>query len=231
MSRHLAIGDVHGCITALKTLFEFVGLRSDDTVVFLGDYIDRGPDSAAVLDFILDLGNTHKVIPLRGNHELMMLDSREKKSWLYSWLQYGGEETLASYAGSVDPAAPFAEVPEAHMDFLENKLLSYYECDTHFFVHANADADKPLDKQPDASLYWRRFRNPERHCSNKIMVCGHTIQTSGLPASNGDAICIDTWAYGGGWLTCLEVESETVMQANEAGETREFALARTDQQS
>ena len=92
MSRHLAIGDIHGCNTALETLIEFVGLRSDDTIVFLGDYVDRGPDSAAVLDFVIDLMKTHNVIPLRGNHELMMLDSREKKSWLHSWLQYGGAE-------------------------------------------------------------------------------------------------------------------------------------------
>ena len=117
------------------------------------------------------------------------------------------------------------------MNFLENGLRSYYECDTHFFVHANADADKALSAQPDSSLYWRRFRNPERHSSNKIMVCGHTIQESGEPAYNGNAICIDTWAYGDGWLSCLEVESGTVWQANEAGETRCLALTRTDLQN
>ncbi len=226
MSRHLAIGDIHGCNTALETLIDFVGLRSDDTIVFLGDYVDRGPGSAAVLDFVIDLMKTHNVIPLRGNHELMMLDSREKKSWLHAWLQYGGTETLASYSDTVNPEEPFTVVPQAHMDFLENGLLPYYECDTHFFVHANADADKPLDEQPDSSLYWRRYRNPERHCSDKIMVCGHAIQESGEPANNGDAICIDTWAFGDGWLSCLDVASETVWQANEAGETRTLSLAK-----
>jgi serine/threonine protein phosphatase 1 len=227
VSRHLAIGDIHGCNTALETLIDFVELRSDDTIVFLGDYVDRGPGTAAVLDFVIDLAKKHKVIPLRGNHELMMLDSREKKSWLYSWLQYGGTETLASYSDTPNSAEPFADVPEAHMNFLENGLLSHYECDTHFFVHANADADTPLDEQPDSSLYWRRFRDPERHCSDKIMVCGHTIQESGEPAYNGDAICIDTWAYGDGWLSCLDVESGTVWQANEAAETRTLSLTET----
>lgn len=228
MSRHLAIGDIHGCNTALEALIDFVGLRSDDTIIFLGDYVDRGPDTAAVLDFVIGLGKTHKVIPLRGNHELMMLDSRKQKSWLHSWLQYGGAETLAAYSGNVDPEDPLADIPEVHMDFLQNQLLSHFECDTHFFVHANADADKPLDEQPDSSLYWRRYRDPEKHCSGKIMVCGHTVQESGLPANNGDAVCIDTWAYGDGWLTCLDVESASVWQANEAGETRTFPLARTD---
>jgi serine/threonine protein phosphatase 1 len=231
MSRHLAIGDIHGCNTALEGLIAFVGLRSDDTIVFLGDYVDRGPGSAAVLDFVISLGKTHKVIPLRGNHELMMLDSREKKSLLFSWLRYGGEETLASYSETVDPERPFAQVPKAHMEFLENELWSYYECDTHFFVHANADADKALPEQPDSSLYWRRFKDPERHISNKIMVCGHTIQESGEPAFNGHAICIDTWAYGDGWLSCLDVESGIVWQANEAGETRRLSLTRTDLQN
>ncbi len=226
MSRHLAIGDIHGCNRALETLIDFVGLRSDDTIVFLGDYIDRGPGSAAVLDFVIDLMKTNKVIPLRGNHEIMMLDSREKKSWLHAWLRYGGAETLASYSDTVNPEEPLTVVPQAHMDFLENGLLAYYECDTHFFVHANADADKPLEEQPDSSLYWRRYRDPERHCSDKIMVCGHTIQESGEPANNGDAICIDTWAFGEGWLSCLDVASETVWQANEAGETRTFSLTK-----
>ena len=227
MSRHLAIGDIHGCNTALETLIAYVGLRSDDTIVFLGDYVDRGPGTAAVLDFVIDLMKTHNVVPLRGNHELMMLDSREKKSWLHAWLQYGGAETLASYSETVNPEDLFADIPAAHMDFLENQLLPHYECDTHFFVHANADADKPLDEQPDSSLYWRRFRDPERHCSDKVMVCGHTIQESGEPANNGDAICIDTWAYGDGWLSCLNVESGTVWQANEAGETRMVSLTKT----
>jgi serine/threonine protein phosphatase 1 len=228
MSRHLAIGDIHGCITALETLIVYVELKSDDTIVFIGDYVDRGPDSAAVLDFVIDLAKTHTVIPLRGNHELMMLDSGEMKSWMHSWLQYGGAETLASYSETVNPEDPFADIPAVHMDFLQNQLQTHYECDTHFFVHANADADKPLDKQPDASLYWRRFGDPKRHCSDKIMVCGHTIQESGEPASNGDAICIDTWAYGDGWLSCLDVESGTVWQANQAGETRTLSLAKTD---
>jgi serine/threonine protein phosphatase 1 len=231
MSRHLAIGDIHGCNTALETLIDFVGLKSDDTVVFLGDYVDRGPDTAAVLDFVINLSKTHTVIPLRGNHELMMLDSREKESWLHSWLQYGGAETLASYSEAVNPEDLFADIPAVHMDFLENQLLAHYECDTHFFVHANADADTPLDEQPDSSLYWRRYLDPQKHCSGKIMVCGHTIQESGEPANNGDAVCIDTWAYGEGWLTCLHVESETVWQANQARQTRTFALAKTDLQS
>jgi serine/threonine protein phosphatase 1 len=218
MTRHLAIGDIHGCITALTTLVESVALKDDDTIVFLGDYVDRGPDARAVVDLIIELGKTHNVVPLRGNHEIMMLDAREKQSWLRPWLSYGGEETLQSYGGSFDG------VPDEHIEFLQNSLIAYYECDTHFFVHACAESHRPLDGQSDAALYWRKFGNPDLHCSGKIMVCGHTPQESGVPLDNGNAVCIDTLAYGGGWLSCLDVESGTVWQGNEAGEARTIEI-------
>ncbi|MGI9270496.1 MAG: metallophosphoesterase family protein [Woeseiaceae bacterium] len=223
MSRHLAIGDIHGCITALRTLVDFVGLHADDTIVPLGDYVDRGPDSAAVIDFVIDLGTKHNVVPLRGNHEIMMLEAREKESWLAPWLGYGGRETLQSYASSDAEAGTFSDVPDAHFDFIENKLQDYYECETHFFVHANADPKIPLDKQKEPALFWQKYKDPAEHCSGKIMVCGHTAQITGVPASNANSICIDTWAYGEGWLTCLDVESGTIWQANESGETRVMA--------
>ena len=222
MTRHLAIGDIHGCITALTALVGFVDLRSDDTIVTLGDYVDRGPDSCAVLDFIISLGGSHQLVPLRGNHEIMMLDARDKKSWLGPWLSYGGEATLQSYGGSFD------DIPDAHVDFLENKLRSYYECESHIFVHANLAPNVALADQPDAALFWQKYKDPGPHCSGKTMVCGHTAQQSGMPLSNGHSVCIDTWAHGEGWLTCLDVGSGTVWQANEAGDTRTMELDAPD---
>ena len=218
LGRHLAIGDIHGCITALESLIDAVEPRADDTIVTLGDYVDRGPDARAVVDFVIQLSTQHKVIALRGNHEIMMLDAREKQSWLRPWLSYGGEATLQSYGGTFD------DVPDEHFEFLENGLVAYYECDTHFFVHANAETHLALEDQSDAALYWRKFGNPDRHCSGKIMVCGHTPQQSGVPLDNGNAVCIDTLAHGGGWLTCLDVSSGTYWQANETGETRQLEL-------
>jgi len=224
VSRHLAIGDIHGCVNALRSLVELISPHPDDTIVMLGDYVDRGPDSARVLDFVIELGETRNLVPLRGNHEIMMLEARDKTSCLYSWLGYGGKETLRSYPATGDDEGPFATVPDAHFDFLENSLVSYHECETHFFVHANADANVALDDQSEANLYWRTYKDPARHCSDKIMVCGHTVQHSGWPVVNDNSICIDTGVYDGGWLTCLDVRSGTFWQANEAGETRTFTL-------
>jgi serine/threonine protein phosphatase 1 len=72
--------------------------------------------------------------------------------------------------------------------------------------------------------YWEPWNDPPRHESGKIMVCGHTSQKSGLPISNGHAVCIDTWACGTGWLSCLHVESGMIWQANQAGDTRKLHL-------
>ena len=237
MPRHLAIGDIHGCIKSLTTLIDFVAPNAEDTIVTLGDYVDRGPDSRAVLDFMIELSERHHLVALRGNHEIMLLDAREKKSWLHSWLQYGGDATLKSYAASGDVSGSHADIPDEHIDFLENQLVSFYECPSHFFVHAFADAELALEDQTDATLFWRKYLDPQPHCSGKKMVCGHTAQRSGLPANDGHSICIDTWAYGGGWLTCLDVDSGTIWQANEAGERRHLALdelasdAKTDPQN
>ena len=214
--RHLAIGDVHGCATSLGVLLECVNPLPDDVVVTLGDYVDRGPDSRGVIELLLGLGKRCQHIALRGNHEIMLLDARQSQSWLRPWLEHGGTQTLASYGSSFD------DMPAEHLDFLEQTLLPFYECDTHFFVHANARDDVPLEQQPDAALYWQKFRNPKAHMSGKIMVCGHTPQSSGLPVRNEHAICIDTKAYADdGWLTCLDVGSGQIWQANESGDTRD----------
>jgi serine/threonine protein phosphatase 1 len=222
--RHLAIGDIHGCFTALESLIDFVAPHCDDTIVTLGDYVDRGPDSRSVIDLLIDLSGKHSLVPLRGNHEIMMLDARDKNSWLQPWLKYGGDATLASYAKAEGEPGSFADIPDAHIDFLENRLVPYYEMESHFFVHAFADAEVSLEEQKDPTLYWRKYIDPEPHCSGKTMVCGHTIQLEGIPLNSGHAICIDTWAYGDGWLSCLDVESGMIWQANEAGERRSFTL-------
>ena len=217
--RHLAIGDIHGCAAALAALLAAVQPASDDVMVTLGDYVDRGPDSKGVIELLLALGTRCRHVALRGNHELMMLDAMRSDAWLSSWLNAGGKATLASYGESFD------DLPSDHLDFLTNTLQPFYECDTHFFVHANARAGQPLEEQSDAARYWQKFRDPEAHMSGKIMVCGHTPQASGVPIRNDHAICIDTKVYADdGWLTCLDVASGKIWQANESGDTRESSI-------
>jgi serine/threonine protein phosphatase 1 len=134
------------------------------------------------------------------------------------WLDNGGDATLFSYSPLGD-VGTILDVPDEHWAFLDG-CRNWYETDSHFFVHANAYADMPLDEQPDFMLLWEQFNEPLPHQSGKIMVCGHTPQHSGRPKNLGHAVCIDTWAHGRGWLTCLDVSTGRYWQANEMGETR-----------
>jgi serine/threonine protein phosphatase 1 len=225
--RTLAIGDIHGCSIAFDTLIAAVKPQPNDKIITLGDYIDRGPDSKGVIERLIRLHETGNLTALRGNHEVMMLQVRhstvlpkvirhQQKS---QWLGKGGNATLASYSQS-GKAGKLTDVPEAHWNFIENICVDWYEIQTHFFVHANACPHLPLADQPDHMLFWEKFNNPPPHFSGKTMVCGHTSQKSGVPLDFGHAICIDTRVYGKGWLTCLDVMSGKVWQANQAGQQR-----------
>ncbi len=212
-----AVGDIHGCSVALQTLLSVVPLQADDTLVTLGDYGDRGPDTKGVISALLLFGQSHHLVALRGNHDQMMLAARTDKQAKREWEQVGRAATLASYGG-------MEAVPDSHWRFLENHCLSYWECDTHFFVHGGVYPDVPLWEQPAHELYWARFEYAQPHMSGKIMVCGHTSQKNGLPKNLGYAVCIDTWVYGSGWLSCLDIGTGNVWQADQDGEHRQFLL-------
>lgn len=217
--RTLAIGDIHGCFRSLDALASFAAFEPDDRIITLGDYVDRGPDSRRVIEWLVDRQATGRLIPLRGNHELMMVAARGSQQHLQEWLSCGGNAVLRSYGTDCLDA-----LPEEHWRFLTKALRSHYCTKSHFYVHANAYAEIPIDEQPDYMLYWESFGNPAPHESGLTMVCGHTPQRDGVPLSVGHAICIDTWACRGGWLTCLDVDSGVCWQANESGETRRFWL-------
>lgn len=226
--RRLAIGDIHGGLTAFNTLLDFVSPKLDDQIITLGDYVDRGPDSCGVLDCLIALYDGGRLIPLRGNHDVMMLNVR-RSGVDPLWLSYGGNVTLRSYgiddSGEIDLQEVLAKIPERHWKFLEEDCLPYYETEEHIFVHANLYPDLPLEDQPDYMLYWERLDWPCAHFSGKTMICGHTRQKSGIPLDLETSICIDTNVYDGGWLTCLDVLSGRIWQANERGEKRTGDLA------
>jgi serine/threonine protein phosphatase 1 len=220
--RILAIGDIHGCAQAFEALLDVVRPAPEDLIVTLGDYIDRGPSTRAVLDRLVSLRQSHRLFALRGNHEQMMLEARENREVCSSWLLSGGAATLASY-GKGGPGE-LADVPENHWRFLES-CVDWFETDRHIFVHANADAFLPMEEQPLYQLLWEKFDTPPPHRSGKVMICGHTRQLSGWPLNIGHAVCIDTWVYGDGWLTCLDAKSGKFWQASQDWRTREGWLS------
>lgn len=224
--RTLAIGDIHGCLRALDAILEQINLQPDDVLVTLGDYVDRGPNSQGVLERMIALAARCQFLPLKGNHDLMMLQAREDSEHFMEWLRVGGKQTLASYQASENWQTLNEKIPARHWRFLSEDCLPFCETATHFFVHANVYPDMPLADQPDYMLFWETLdaSNWRPHESGKVMVCGHSVQRSGRPMVLDGAICIDTWVYGDGWLTCLDVDREAYWQANERGQTRTGSL-------
>jgi serine/threonine protein phosphatase 1 len=216
--RYLAIGDIHGCFDALRALAGAIPFIESDAVITLGDYVDRGPQSAAVLDWLIAWQKRGSLIALRGNHDIMMLEARNGGEAYKRWLKEGGTATLKSYS-PFDDAGRLSDVPDEHWEFLEG-LRPWYETPTHLFVHANAYPDYPLAEQPDYMLYWEQINDPSPHESGKVLVCGHAPQKTGEPLNFDHAVCIDTWVHGGGWLTGLDVSSGQYWQANQRGEVR-----------
>jgi len=174
MARFFAIGDIHGCYKTLKhLLFEELKIEKDDRIIFLGDYIDRGPNSKKVIKLILKLEfDGYDVDKLMGNHEIMLLNSIKSPIAYSNWLKYGGKETLESF----DILHP-NKLKAKYLAFFKN--LSYFKIfKDNIFVHGglNFKLNNPLEDL-DSMLI---IRNTEVH-SNKIgdrkIIVGHTPST------------------------------------------------------
>ncbi len=220
--RTFVISDIHGCSTALDLMLNELSPCRDDVVVTLGDYVDRGPDSRGVLDCLLKLETQTQLIPLLGNHEILMLDARDQIINAEAWFSVGGRQTMESYGGGEVP--DWNSVPAAHWDFLRHRLRRWHETATHIFAHANVNAMLPMPEQSDDWLFWRRFDEAHPHFSGKTLICGHTAQKNGLPIILPDRVCIDTWVYGDGWLTALDLSADIVVQTSQRGAVRRFSF-------
>ena len=214
--RTIAVGDIHGCAKALRTLLERIDPQADDQIVFLGDYVDRGPYSRNVVEQILELRARCQVIPLRGNHEIMLLGILMSGLSPDLWLNGGGRATVSSYGGSLE------KIPPDHLDFFCN-LHAFHETDDAIFVHANYLPDRPMAEQPDQRLYWDHLSGliPRAHESGKRVFVGHTPQASGEILDHGHLICLDTCCFGGRWLTAMDIDSGEVWQTNFHGHARQ----------
>ncbi len=212
--RILAVGDIHGCNTALDTLLGQLQLAADDCVVVLGDIVDRGPGTRQVIERLLELQQYCELRFVKGNHEQMLLGALDGTYPESNWLMFGGREVLDSYGETLE------NLPAEHLDFLRSSV-DYYETATEVFVHASLEPGVPLVDQHEKWLRWTRYTGQELPLlSGQRVVCGHTPQKSGLPARSRGWVCIDTWAYGEGWLTCLDVLTDEFYQADEQGRYR-----------
>ena len=222
-TRLYAIGDIHGRVDLLRTLKDLVhedAYRRQaprNVVVYLGDYVDRGDESRAVIEMLLN-----EPLPgfeshhLKGNHEEIMLRFLADTSVGPSWLSFGGRETLRSYG--IDPPHPYASaaelqraqralaerLPREHADFLRRLERSHEEGD-YLFVHAGVKPGVPLERQRDEDLLWIRDEFLQSEASfGHIVVHGHTISRE--PDVRRNRIGIDTGAFLSNRLTALVAE-------------------------
>jgi serine/threonine protein phosphatase 1 len=201
MSLTYAIGDIHGCLDKLRSLLLRCEKHADGrppAFVFVGDYIDRGPQSSAVIDCLIDLKAQHgeSVVTLKGNHEAMALAAFDGSGPVRLWLAQGGLATLKSY-GVAEPR----ELPGAHVDWLRALPLRYDD-GRRFFVHAGVNPATPLETQDDFDLLW--IREPFlSHGGDygRLVVHGHTPLVDGVPDLRGNRLNLDTGAVFGGPLT------------------------------
>ncbi len=203
--RLLAVGDIHGCLEQLEGLMERVKPAAADQVVFIGDFIDRGPDARGVVDYLMDFGRRFpQSVFLKGNHEAMFLDFLAERDQ-FSFLANGGRTTLESYReqGGI-------RIPQAHLEFIEN-LPSSFETEHHIFVHAGLRPGLPLRAQREHDLLWIREEFlRSAYDWGKVVVFGHTPMRQPLFAEN--KIGLDTGAVYGRALTCCDVETRQCWQ-------------------
>jgi serine/threonine protein phosphatase 1 len=205
-----AIGDIHGCADKLRLLLERIPFDAGrDTLVCLGDYLDRGPDVKGVFDQLCRLrAEGVQLKALMGNHEYLLLEyHRSQDAALLPYLRrLGMEKTLASYGGaSLAQLGDLAFMPREHRDFLAS-LLPYWETDEYIFVHAGLRFEQPLSEQDISDLCEVRepFLSDERDYGKRI-IFGHTPFVT--PFVTAGKIGIDTGAAYGNLLTAVELPS------------------------
>lgn len=205
----VAIGDLHGCALTLEVLLDRLELRDDDHLVFVGDYIDRGPDSKGVIDRLLELRQRFQCTFLRGNHEALFLgylDQGEFDIWSYN----GGTTTLDSYAVQGQGFV----IPPEHIRFVRETGM-YLETDEFLFVHAGLKPDRSvaanLADDDEMVFLWERehLRYDDADLPwEKTVVCGHTpvsAPVNGARLINIDTGCVYYMRPSLGYLTAVRL--------------------------
>ena len=220
--RLIAIGDIHGHAAALELLLQAIAPGEEDVLVTLGDYVNRGPNSKQVLDLLIDLRDRCKLIPILGNHDEMMLDSRDDHHAEHRWKTQGGNSTLASYGSD----AGIGHIPQSHWNFLQT-CLPDFETETFVFTHANYCWYSALEDQPSSLLRWLSLEEspPRAHLNGKTFIVG---RSPGPIRDYGFCRCLDTRCGFGGRLTAMDVKTKRIWQALENGilvEPERFQIA------
>ncbi|MFA5044926.1 MAG: metallophosphoesterase family protein [Paludibacter sp.] len=215
-NRHFAIGDIHGCFDSLKELVENkIQLQKEDKLIFLGDYIDRGPKSKEVIDYIIELqNNDYDVVTLLGNHESMLIDAYNNNGSMDKWIKNGGSETLKSFEFD-----SLTNIDSKYLNFFNN-LKYYFENEEYLFVHAGFN---DTIEDPFSDKYWMLWKSRERYSNpllkDRTIIHGHVPVSLNITLNqiannnkvvNIDGGCIYSNAHLGK-LVALEINSSSIL--------------------
>ncbi len=196
-----AIGDVHGNSKSLERLLAQIRLKPSDTLVMLGDVINRGNDTRGVIEQLMAVDEHCNLICVLGNHEEVLLEVLRRPEAIEQFLSMGGDSTLVSYG---DLSLP-QQIPCKHIEFIRG-FVPYFETPDFIIVHADYCWYMPMEQQPASLLRWTSIdvEPPKAHISGKLVLCGHS---PGPVRDLGHCICIDTCCGFGGNLTGLDLYS------------------------
>jgi serine/threonine protein phosphatase 1 len=228
--KRFVVGDIHGCAKSFRSMvMEKIKLTKEDTLFLLGDYIDRGSDSKAVLDFIMELQRrSFNIKPIMGNHEYMLLKSLNDEEEFANWMKNGSAQTLMSFGvpeEKVDEPDSIRQIPDLYIDFLGG-LSFYEETDDFYFVHAGLGRGIEDPKDDLETLFWSRKEYYNKTIlKNRILIHGHTpvsmisIQDRIFDGEgkilNLDGGCVYTHISGFGHLAGMNLDSfELYFQKN-----------------
>lgn len=217
------VGDIHGHRIALETLLAALPFGEDDRLVFLGDYVDKGPDVRATLDLLCRLSTRANTIFLRGNHDRMLIDAHRSADGFALWECLAGSAPLGSY-GEGPVHETIRKIPATHWDFLERTCVDFFETEDFIFVHGGIRPDRAPAEEEAERLQWTTLSAAAAHSSGRTVICGHSANEAGRIVDLGHTICLDTGITKGGWLTGLELGSFDFHQATEAGAIRSGRL-------
>lgn len=229
MSRTLVIGDIHGGLKALTQIFERAKITEQDTLIFLGDYVDGWSESPGVLDFLIALKNTHNCIFIRGNHDDLLYNWLTKGEDTPQWYIHGGEATVLAYQKLDD------ETKKIHIDFLKNLGNYYLDDQNRLFVHGGFSSLNGVDFEYSPEVfYWDRTLwemalaldptiptdsvfYPKRFLLYKEIFIGHTPLTRINEVTPIQKSCIwnvDTGAAFKGRLTVMDIDTKQFWQSD-----------------
>ncbi len=235
------IGDIHGALKALEELLQQLNLQEQDTLIFLGDYVDGYSDSPAVLDYLIQLEHEQTCVFLRGNHDELLLNWLNKGAENTLWLQHGGLSTVEAYKNTT------SSTKLSHRDFLE-RLKPYYLENNRLFVHAGFTNLKgvqyEIDSRPfswdrtlwelalsvDTNLAVDSNRYPKRLKLYQEIYIGHTPVTqigANKPTNFANVWNIDTGAGFGNYLSALEISSKKIYQSSKISDLYPLETGRT----